>query len=160
MKITKNILVHIHYRLSDEENNHLNPEEEELIYLHGSHGHIFDELEDALEGKKAGDTFKVTIPCEQAFGIYKEELIVNEPLSELPEDIFIGMELDSFDEETQETLIYVVTNIEDDFALLNANHPFAGRALTFEGTITELEELTPEGIQEILAHEHHDHHDH
>ena len=48
MKITKNILVNIDYRLTDADNNHLNPEEEELIYLHGGYGHIFQDLEDHL----------------------------------------------------------------------------------------------------------------
>ncbi len=155
MKITKNILVNIEYRLSDADGNHLNPEEEELIYLHGGYGHIFQELEDALEGKEAGDTFKVTLTPKQAFGEYKEELIVQEALSELPEDIFIGMELEGSDEESQ--LIYVITNIGDDSALLNANHPLAGRTLTFEGKITELQELSDEEAKELLEHEHHDH---
>ena len=154
MKITKNILVNIDYRLTDADNNHLNPEEEELIYLHGGYGHIFQDLEDVLEGKEVGDTFKVTLAPSQAFGEYKEELVVKEPLSELPEDIFIGMELEGAEDED---LIYSVTHIEDDFALLNANHPLAGLTLTFEGTVTELQELNDEEIKEILEHEHHDH---
>lgn len=154
MKITKNILVHIDYRLTDADGNHLNPKEEELIYLHGGYGHIFAELEDALAGKGAGESFKVTLTPEQAFGEYKEELIVQEPLSELPEDIYIGMELDT-DDESQ--VVYVVTNIGDDTALLNANHPLAGRTLTFEGKVTELQELSENEVKEILAHKHHDH---
>lgn len=160
MKITKDILVHIDYRLSDENNNHLNPEEEELIYLHGGYGHVFQKLEDALEGKTAGDTFKVTLLPTEAFGEYKESLIVQEPLSALPEDIFIGMELDASSEDSDESLIYVVANVQDDFAILNANHPLAGLTLTFEGKIMELEELTPEGIKEILEHDEHEHHEH
>ena len=154
MKITKNILVNIDYRLTDADNNHLNPEEEELIYLHGGYGHIFQDLEDVLEGKEVGDTFKVTLAPSQAFGEYKEELVVKEPLSELPEDIFIGMELEGAEDEE---LVYSVTHVEDDFALLNANHPLAGLTLTFEGTVTELQELSDEEIKEILEHEHHDH---
>ncbi|MBU0631399.1 peptidylprolyl isomerase [bacterium] len=154
MKITKNILVNIDYRLSDENDNHLNPGEEELIYLHGGYGHIFQELEDALEGKEVDDTFKVTLTPAQAFGEYKEELIVQEPLSELPEDIYIGMELDTEDDSR---VVYVVTNITGDLALLNANHPLAGRTLTFEGKITELQELSDDEAKELLAHEHHDH---
>jgi len=154
MKITKNILVHIDYRLTDADGNHLNPNEEELIYLHGGYGHIFTELEGVLDGKEVGDSFEVTLTPEQAFGEYKEELIVQEPLSELPEDIYIGMELDT-DDESQ--VVYIVTNIQDDFALLNANHPLAGRTLTFEGKITELQELSDEEVKEILAHKHHDH---
>ncbi|MDO8453611.1 MAG: peptidylprolyl isomerase, partial [Sulfurimonas sp.] len=93
------------------------------------------------------------------FGAYKEELIFQESIDELPEDIFIGMELDGYiDESPEEGVIYVVTNIEDDFATLNANHPLAGRTLTFEGTITEIQELSKKEIEEILHHGHH-HHD-
>lgn len=154
MKITKNILVNIDYRLSDEHGNHLNPGEEELIYLHGGYGHVFSELEDALEGKNVDDSFKVTLTPAQAFGEYKEELVVREALSELPEDIYIGMELDT---EDASHIVYVVTNIEDDFALLNANHPLAGLTLTFEGKITELQELSEEEAKELLEHEHHHH---
>ncbi|MFA6136967.1 MAG: peptidylprolyl isomerase [Sulfurimonas sp.] len=159
MKISKNLLVHLNYRLSDADGVHLNPGEEELIYLHGGYGHIFQELEDVLEGKEENESFKVTLTPEKAFGTYKEELIFQESIDELPEDIFIGMELDGYiDESPEEGVIYVVTNIEDDFATLNANHPLAGRTLTFEGTITEIQELSKKEIEEILHHGHH-HHD-
>lgn len=160
MKITKNILVHIDYTLKDEDNFHLNPDEGELIYLHGGYGHVFAKLEEHLEGKEAGDSFKVTLSQNDAFGEYRDELVILESLSELPEDIFIGMELESFDEESGELLIYTVTNLEGENALLNANHPLAGKALTFEGLITELEELTQEGVDEILTHDEHHHHEH
>jgi FKBP-type peptidyl-prolyl cis-trans isomerase SlyD len=161
MKITKNILVNIHYRLTDEENNHLNPEDDELIYLHGGYGHIFEDFEKALEGKKVGENFKVTLSPQRAFGLYREDLVVREPIDELPEDIFTGMELDGMDEVSNETLIYTVTDMEDDFAILNANHPFAGRTITFEGTVVELQSLSDEEVAVLLAHEeeHHCHHD-
>lgn len=155
MKITKNILVNIDYRLTDLDGNYLNPDENELIYLHGGYGHVFKAFEDALEGKETGESFNVTLFPKQAFGEYKEELIVQEPLTELPEDIYIGMELDTDDESG---VVYVVTNIGDDFALLNANHPLAGRTLTFEGKIIELQELSDEEAKELLAHEHYHQH--
>ena len=40
MKIAKNTLVHIEYTLHDADGVHLNPNEGELIYLHGGYGHI------------------------------------------------------------------------------------------------------------------------
>ncbi|MDY0194495.1 MAG: FKBP-type peptidyl-prolyl cis-trans isomerase [Sulfurovaceae bacterium] len=161
MEITKNILVNIQYRLTDEENNHLNPDDDELIYLHGGYGQIFEDFEKALEGKKVGDNFKVTLSPQRAFGLYREDLVVQEPIDELPEDIFIGMELDGMDEVSNETLIYTVTDMEDDFAILNANHPFAGHTVTFEGTIMELQPLSDEEATALLAYEeeHHCHHD-
>jgi len=156
MKIKKNILVNIDYQLKDEENNLLNEEEQELIYLHGGYGHVFEALEDILEGKEAGDTFNVTLTAKQAFGEYKEELVVKEKLSELPEDVAVGMELDATDE-SQKAIIYLVTNIQDDFAILDANHPLAGLTLTFDGRVMELEELSDAAIKELLEHERHEH---
>lgn len=158
MKIAKNALVHLEYRLSDADGVHLNPEEGELIYLHGGYGHIFAELENALEGKAINDTFKVTLSPEEAFGEHKEELLFEEQLSELPEDIFIGMELDGSDDESpEENIIYTITEINDDFATLNGNHPLAGKTLTFEGIITEVQELNAEEVRGILEHDAHGH---
>lgn len=160
MKITKNTLVHIDYSLRDENGVHLNPDEEELIYLHGGYGHVFAALEEHLEGKRAGDSFCITLPPEAAFGIYDESLVERESLHNLPEDIGEGEELESVDEQTQQKLIFIVTKIESEYALLDANHPLAGKTLTFDGVITELEELTPEGVAEILAHDAEDAHEH
>jgi len=153
MKITKDILVHIDYSLRDENGVHLNPEEEELIYLHGGYGHVFAKLEEHLEGKEAGDKFCVTVSPEDAFGVYDENLVERESLHNMPEGIMEGEELESVDENSGEKLIFIVTNIEGDEVLLDANHPLAGKTLKFDGVITELEELTEEGVAEILAHD-------
>jgi len=153
MKITKDILVCLEYRITDEEGECLNPEENELIYLHGGYNHVFSALEECLEGKKEGDLFKATFAPEEAFGLYRDDLLVKVPLSELPEDIFVGMEMET-EEEEEEKRIYLVTEIEEEYALLDANHPFAGLTLTFEGEVTELQALSKEAIEEILAHVH------
>lgn len=157
MKITKNTLVHIDYTLKDKEDNILNEDEKELIYLHGGYGHVFQTLEDVLEGKEAGDAFKVTLTPQQAFGEYDDELVVKESLGELPEEIEVGTELDVVDD-SKEELIYIVTEIGDDYAILDANHPLAGLTLTFEGRVMELEELGEDAIKEILEHEEAHHH--
>jgi FKBP-type peptidyl-prolyl cis-trans isomerase SlyD len=153
MQIAKNRLVYLNYKLHDEQDQHLNPNEEELIYLHGGYGHIFEEFENALDGKKIDDTFKATFSPQEAFGEYDEELIVKEALSDLPKDIYIGLELDgSTDESPEETVIFTVTDIQSDHATLDGNHPLAGKTLTFEGVITKIQELEEEAINKILEH--------
>jgi FKBP-type peptidyl-prolyl cis-trans isomerase SlyD len=150
MKIGKNILVNLEYRLSDSLGNHLNPDEGELIYLHGGYGQVFDDFEVVMEGKSVGDTFCVTFTPEQAFGVYNEELCVEEELENLPEDIFVGMELDGIDEITDDTLIYVVKEIGSTNAILDANHELAGKTLVFEGRVIELQELSEQEVQKLL----------
>ncbi|EDZ63383.1 peptidylprolyl isomerase, FKBP-type [Sulfurimonas gotlandica GD1] len=159
MEIARNRLVHIEYTLHDADGIHLNPNEGELIYLHGGYGHIFSELENALDGKVVDDTFKVTLSPQEAFGEFEEELLFTEELSELPEDIYVGMELDGdSDELSEKNIIYTIMNINDEYATLNGNHPLAGKTLTFEGLITEIQELNEDEVQAILEHDTH-HHD-
>jgi len=155
MKITKDVLVCLEYRITDEEGECLNPEDSELIYLHGGYDHVFAALETCLEGKKEGDLFKATFAPDEAFGLYRNELVERVPLEDLPEDIFVGMELETEeDEDKGEKRIYLITEIGEEYALLDANHPYAGLTLTFEGEVTELQELSEEAIEEILAHVH------
>ncbi|MFT7004024.1 MAG: FKBP-type peptidyl-prolyl cis-trans isomerase SlyD [Sulfurimonas sp.] len=159
MKISKNKLVYLQYTLHDAEGVHLNPDEGELIYLHGGYNQVFPELENAVDGKVVDDTFKVTIPPEEAFGEYDEELLVKESLDDLPKDIYVGMELDgNTDESPDVTVIFTVTDIQDDHATLNGNHPLAGKTLTFDGVITQIQELEEDAIVKILKHGAH-HHD-
>lgn len=153
MLIAKNRLVALKYRLTDEKGNILNEGHESIAYLHGEYGHIFPALEKELEGKKEGDVFRITLLPQEAFGQYQEDLVVTEALSELPEDIFVGMEVDGYMEESPEDiLIYTVTHIDSDHAVLDANHPFAGVTLTFEGSIEEIQEISEQAIQEIIEH--------
>lgn len=148
-KITKNTLVSISLKLEDEKGNLLD-ESDEVMYLHGGYQQIFQKLEDELEGKKVGDTFNLLLTPAEAFGEYKESLVAKELLTDLPEDIAVGMELEGEDEET----VWVVESIENEYALLNANHELAGVPLRASGEILEMEHLSDEGVQEILNMEH------
>lgn len=161
MPITKNTLVSLEYTLSDSEGIRLNPDNEPLIYLHGGYGLVFAKVEEALEGKGTGDSVRVELSPAEAFGEFDGELVVEEALSELPEDLAVGMEIDGYIEESPEdVIIYTVKEIRGDTAVLDGNHPLAGRSLVFEGTVRETQELDEEAVREILEHQHHHHHDH
>jgi FKBP-type peptidyl-prolyl cis-trans isomerase SlyD len=160
MGITKNTLVKLDYTMTDSEGNSLNPDNE-LIYLQGGYGFVFAKVEEALEGKTVGDTVRVELTPAEAFGEFDEGLVVEEPLSDLPEDIAVGMEIDGyFDENPDDVVIYTVTQIRGESAVLDANHPLAGKALVFEGTVEEVQELDDAAVKEILEHKEHHHHDH
>jgi len=147
--ITKNSLVSISLKIADAKKKLLD-ESEELIYLHGGYGQIFKKLEEELEGKKTGDSFSLSLTPAQAFGEYDDSLVLKESLDALPEDLTLGMELESEGEE----IVWVVESIEDGFAILNANHEFAGVALHVWGEVLELESLSDEGVEEVLNMEH------
>lgn len=148
-KIKKNILVSMSIKLKDE-NGKIIDESDELIYLHGGYNQIFQKLEDNLEGKKVGDTFHVALTPAEAFGEFNENLVVKELLEDLPEDIYIGTELDG----EEEGVIYVVESMDKEYAILNANHELAGVAIVASGEILEIEQLSDEAAKELLEGEH------
>ncbi len=150
-KITKNTLVSILLEIRDQSGKLLE-ENEEIMYLHGGYGQIFQKLEDALEGKSLGDSFDMFLTPTEAFGIYDETLVEQEALENLPEDITLGMDFEV--ENENEKTIWVVEDIKEGYATLNANHELAGIPLRISGEILELEQLNDEGANEILTMEH------
>ena len=97
---------------------------------------IIPGLEAALAGLKAGDTKKVVIPPEEAYGPRDEGLIIEAPKANLSEDLDpeVGMVLQVQNPEG-EPLSGVVTEIKEETLTLDFNHPLAGKAITFDITI-------------------------
>ena len=151
MPVTKNSIVTVDYQIFDTEGNLLHEEDEPIVYLHGDYGQIFKAIEEVLDGKAVDDTFTVKLSSDEAFGQYDPELVITEALSELPDEVSIGMEVDGYlDEDGEDVVIYTVTAIEGDRATLDGNHPLAGKDLVFEGKILDIETATTEEIEEIL----------
>lgn len=150
-KIKKNTVVSMYIKLEDKEGNIID-ESDELMYLHGGYGQIFQKLEDELEGKKAGYSFHVELTPAEAYGEYDESLHVKELLEDLPDGIFIGTELDG----EREGVVYVIESMDEEYAVLDANHELAGIPLIASGKILEIEQLSDETAQALLkAEEHH-----
>lgn len=83
MLIEKDCVVGIHVRMFDLQKNLLEETEPQgVTYLHG-HGDIFPKLEQALEGKKAGETVVVQLEPDEAFGDFDDEAIRLVPVESL-----------------------------------------------------------------------------
>lgn len=155
MTISKNCIVTIDYHINDSKGNLLHEEAEPLIYLQGDYGQIFKAVEDALEGKKIGEGFKIALSSHDAFGEYDSELLITENLSELPDGLTLGMEIDGYmEDDSDDVIIYTVKEIKGKQATLDGNHPLAGMDLIFEGTVLDIHEASKEEIKEILEYQH------
>jgi FKBP-type peptidyl-prolyl cis-trans isomerase SlyD len=154
MQVTKNSIVTIDYHINDTQGNLLYEEAQPLIYLHGDYGQLFKAVEKALEGKKAGETFKASLCAAEAFGDYDDELVVIENLSELPEGLSVGMEIDGYmEDDSEDVVIYTVKEIKGKKATLDGNHPLAGMDLIFEGTVLDIHEADEKTIQKVLEND-------
>jgi FKBP-type peptidyl-prolyl cis-trans isomerase SlyD len=77
MKIEKNSVVSLRYELinADGKGEILEKVEDPISYLHGGYDGIFPLVEEALHGKRIGDTCSVTLQPDDAFGEYEHELV-------------------------------------------------------------------------------------
>lgn len=173
MLIENGCWVTLRYRLFGLQGEPVEDRPRELRYLHGGYGFVFALVEQSLTGRSAGDTLSIVLEPEDHFGDYDADLIALVPLEQLPEQMAIGMSLDSLpgdpaefhiDEEAlarasvastssgprgapDDDLVWTVTDIADGVAILDANHPLAGLALRFEIEVIEVELASEDEIE-------------
>jgi FKBP-type peptidyl-prolyl cis-trans isomerase SlyD len=161
MKIAKNTVVSVNYKLSDAQNNLIEQSSEPMVYLHGGYQNTLPKIEEALDGKEAGYQTTIQVEPEDAFGEYDSELVKIEPVSRLPQPIEVGMQFEgSPDDESHDTVIFTVTEVADGKAVLDGNHPLAGIALRFELSVAEVRQASEEEISHGHVHGPHGHHHH
>ena len=147
-QIFKDSVVTLSYEVTDPDGNVLDAGEEPLVYLHGGYDDVFSAIEQALQGKSVGDTVKVKMQPAQAYGEYDAELVLVESLDALPQPLTIGMQIEGVpDGAPDEAIFYRVTDIAEGKAVLDGNHPLAGQALVFTGTVTAARPTTPAEIE-------------
>jgi FKBP-type peptidyl-prolyl cis-trans isomerase SlyD len=113
----------------------------EITYLHGGYGQMLEALEQALEGKGAGESVLLQLEPDQAFGDYDAQLVRVEPQERYGEGIAAGMQVEEND------LIYTVTDVAGGSVVLDGNHPLAGMALRFSVVILTVRAARQEEIE-------------
>jgi FKBP-type peptidyl-prolyl cis-trans isomerase SlyD len=152
VKIADNCVVSIHYTLTDDDGNIIDSsaDSEPMNYIQGL-GHIIVGLERALEGKSAGETLKVVVQPEEAYGPIDPDLIQT-----LPRQAFngigtieVGMEFQAQADDNHIQYV-VVKDVTDDEVTVDSNHALAGKVLYFDVSIENVREAD----EEEIAHGH------
>ena len=112
----------------------------DLTYLHGGHGELFAALERVLEGKAPGDSVRIQLEPEDAFGEYDADLLRVEPAERYGQGLAVGMEVE------EDSRFYTVTDVAAGKAVLDGNHPLAGMALRFSIEIVTVRSAKAEEI--------------
>ena len=160
MEIVKNTVVTLDYKVHDPEGNLVDGGAQPLVYLHGGYDGIFPAIEEALHGKKTGDTLKVKLQPDDAFGEYDESLVEVEEASLFPENIEVGMAFERVGEDGEADMVYHVTAIEEGKVVIDGNHPLAGTALVFDLSVAQVRQATSDEITHGHVHGPHGHHHH
>lgn len=147
-QIVNNSVVTLSYEVCDPDGNVLDAGEKPLQYLHGGYDDVFEVIEQALQGKSVGDTVTVKMQPAQAYGEYDVGLVLIESLDALPQPLTVGMQIEGEpDGASEEAIFYRVTDIAEGKAVLDGNHPLAGQALVFTGTVTAVRPANPGEIE-------------
>ncbi|PLX86140.1 MAG: peptidylprolyl isomerase [Desulfuromonas sp.] len=90
-------------------------------------------------GMVMGEKKTVVIPSDLGYGQKEENLIEEVDRKDLPEDLElkVGAQLEVTRQDGSKFLV-MVAGVTDDTATLDANHPLAGRDLTFEVEMLEI----------------------
>jgi FKBP-type peptidyl-prolyl cis-trans isomerase SlyD len=155
MQVEKNSVVTLDYSVTDPDGELVDAGQEPLVYLHGGYDDIFPMIEEAVHGKKIGESVVVKMQPDDAFGEYDAELIQVEPRKGFPKELQVGMQFEGVPDggEDDDILIYRVTEIADDKVVLDGNHPLAGMALVFTCTVTALRPASAEEIEHGHIHD-------
>lgn len=158
MQIAKDTVVTLQYELSDADGNLIEKADTPIDYLHGGYHGIFPQVEMALEGKGVGDSCQVRLEPDDAFGDYDADLVHVEARDKFPENVAAGMQFEGQAENSDEDLIYTVTEIAEDKVVVDGNHPLAGQTLDFSCTIAGVRAATSDEVTHGHAHGAHGHH--
>ncbi len=125
--------------------------ESPLQFVYGI-GFLLPKFEEHLKGLSKGDEFAFHLDANDAYGP-----VIGDAVIDLPKDLFrvdgriedglleVGNQLPMSDNQGNR-LVGVVKEVKDNIVTMDFNHPMAGKALDFKGSVIEVREATQEDL--------------
>ncbi|SMY08442.1 FKBP-type peptidyl-prolyl cis-trans isomerase [Flavimaricola marinus] len=103
-----------------------------LEFVVGS-GQIIPGLDKALPGMTVGESKSVPVPCAEAYGEANPEARQDVPRETIPAELPVepGLQL-QMQTQTGQVIPVTVVEVSEETVVLDANHPLAGKDLTFQ----------------------------
>ena len=114
-------------------------EREPLEFTVGQ-GQLIPGFEQAVIGMKVGDLKTINIPADQAYGPHRDDLILVIERSQLPEDLDpeVGQQLPMMKADGS-SITVIIIELSETTVTIDANYSLAGKNLTFEIELVEIE---------------------
>jgi len=153
MQIAQDAVVSIHYTLTNDKGETLDSSAggEPLVYLQG-HGNLIPGLENALNGKQAGDKLTVKVSPAEGYGEYDKNLVQRVPRRSFRgiAEVRVGMQFQVQSEHGPRAV--TVTQVVGDMVTVDGNHELAGQTLNFDVEIVEVRAATQEELEHGHVH--------
>jgi FKBP-type peptidyl-prolyl cis-trans isomerase SlyD len=140
--VEKHKVVSITYRIKDTGGEIVEINDLPVEYVHGGASDLFPKIEQALDGRQVGESVSVTLGPDEAFGGRDPKLTFTDDLDNAPPELRqVGTQFEAQNAKG-ETISLVVTHIADGKITVDANHPLAGKTVTFEVTVQGIRDAT------------------
>ena len=150
MQIAKDTVVQFHYTLFDADGQvETSRDHEPVLYLHGQPG-LLEGLVEAMDGRKAGASFTVELPVDKAYGPVQPDATQKVQIKHLQGARKWKPGMLAIVQTEQGPRQVTVVKVGLSQAVVDTNHPLAGRDLKFEVEILSVRAAT----EEELAHGH------
>jgi peptidylprolyl isomerase len=134
--------VKVHYtgKLNDGSVFDTSRERDEPLEFTLGQGQLIPGFEKAVEGMNIGDNTTVEIPSDEAYGERRDDLEMEISRDELPDHIEpeVGMQLQMQQQQNGQAIPVQITEVTEEKVKLDANHPLAGKDLTFDIELVEI----------------------
>ena len=147
MEIKEHCVVALTWTLQDTLGDTLDVLEDPVEFLVGGDD-LLPRIEQALQGRKAGDALDLHLEPEDAFGDYDESRVFLAPRSVFPHETEEGMSFDGHalpagcPADMPRHALYTVTELYPEHVVLDGNHPLAGIALRLHLEVADVREAT------------------
>ncbi|ALP52873.1 peptidylprolyl isomerase [Candidatus Tenderia electrophaga] len=153
MQLATNKVATIAYTLKDEQGTLIDQADKNqpFAFILGV-GNIIPGLENALEGKTAGDQVSVTIEPAEAYGERDDNLkqTLSKEMFEGVDEVKPGMQFHA--QTNQGMSVVTVTEVEGEDVTIDGNHPLAGVTLNFDVDVLEVRDATEEELEHGHVH--------
>lgn len=93
-------------------------------------GQIIPGFENAIIGKNVGDKVTIEIDPKEAYGEYREDLLVKVENEQLPGPVEVGQVLQA--DNGGQPVNVTVKEVNEDHVIIDGNHPLSGKDLIFD----------------------------
>ncbi|MGV1044411.1 MULTISPECIES: FKBP-type peptidyl-prolyl cis-trans isomerase [unclassified Limnohabitans] len=157
MKIGKDTVVTMHYKVVNAQGQLLDKAQEPTSYLHGGYENTLPKIEEALEGQDVGFETTLNLAAADAFGERDETLVQTIAKKDFPPGVKVGGQLRGRTPEGQEH-VFTVIKVKGDQVILDGNHPWAGQNLSLSLKVLEVRAASADEVTHRHAHGAHGHH--
>lgn len=130
------IKVHYTGKLEDDTVFDTSLERDPIEFTVGS-GQVIEGFESCVVGLNVGDKTSVTINPDKAYGPVREDMIIQVPRKNVPQDVKVGSQLQQMGKDGV-PITFIVRDVNEENVTVDANHPLSGKVIKFEIEVIEV----------------------